>query len=244
MAAKELFNTTLLLDANLVAYYRLNSGALTTDSKGSNTLTNNNSVAEGIGKFGGCADTGTTNANKYLSVLSDFGINGGSCSISLWFKSNIDDISGLTYQALFSLSDSETKTRFSINYFNDSGTKKIGFYRTRSAVADDGFSVTLNMGVSNFYHLVLTYDGTNIRGYVNGSQVGSPTAASGNGNASLVDKFMISSNNNNNNNPDGLAVGLTDDVAVFSDVLSDTEVYNLYNGNLSARFNGNFFAFF
>jgi hypothetical protein len=49
----ELSASTLFSSANLTAYYKFDNGAITTDSKGSNTLTNNGTVGSVAGgKFG------------------------------------------------------------------------------------------------------------------------------------------------------------------------------------------------
>jgi hypothetical protein len=85
MAAAELFTTSLFADASLVAYWRLEN---TSDSKGSRTLTNNNTVAFNSAKFNNGADGGATNTNKYLSLAADtLGMTyTGAKSFSLWLK--------------------------------------------------------------------------------------------------------------------------------------------------------------
>src|SRR3990167_2629412 len=99
MAVVELQDTYFFFDANLVAYYRFNSGALTTDSKGSNTLTNVNTVGETAScKFGYAADTGESNSNKLFTIATNLGINGnGDISISFWAKLRTEIGAGSQY---------------------------------------------------------------------------------------------------------------------------------------------------
>src|ERR1035437_6003654 len=84
MAASELFTSGLFNDASLVSYYRLES---TADAKGSNTLTNNNTVAFNAAKFNNGGDQGASNTNKYLSRADALGLNGSNpFSRSYWIK--------------------------------------------------------------------------------------------------------------------------------------------------------------
>src|SRR3990167_8369906 len=83
----ELLDTGLFADANLLAYYRFNSGALTTDSTANaRTLTNNNTVGETAGgKYGYSTDFSSTNTDKTLSRAEDIWANGAISFVS-WFK--------------------------------------------------------------------------------------------------------------------------------------------------------------
>jgi hypothetical protein len=109
----ELFETSLISDPNLLAYYRFNSGALTTDSKNSNTLTNNNTVGETAGGiFGYGADFGAANSSKYFSISDDLGLNGQTVSIGFWFKF----LDTSAKQEFFLLNDSTTNTQLYAYY--------------------------------------------------------------------------------------------------------------------------------
>lgn len=82
----ELRSTTLFNDGSLVAYYRFENGALTTDSKGTNTLTAGGSPSSTNGKYGGgvgftASDTFVT-ANQFTS--------GGSFSLNCWYLNCAD----------------------------------------------------------------------------------------------------------------------------------------------------------
>lgn len=223
----ELLNTSLFNDANLVAYYRVESGALTTDSKGSFTLTNNNTVGEDTGQFGGAADFGTANTNKSLSIADNLGITGGAISITGWFKQNTDIGDGNTWY-FAAQEDATNDVQYAIAYTRSGATRTLHFSRTKQGVATEEGTYNIDLGTSIFHHIVLTYDATNIRGYLDGDLVAGPTAASGNGTDITAASFAIG-------NQRGLATGHAfyssidaDDVAVFTDALSAGEVTTLF----------------
>ena len=217
----ELLYIPLFGDANLVAYYSTESGALTTDSKGSFTLTNDNTVGEDAGKYGGAADFGTANTNKRLSILNDLGITGGAISISTWVKMNTEISTGS--QTFVSQQDTGTHVNYQINYEYNGGTIRVGFYRNRQGILAEAIFYTITLGTSSWHHLVFTYDATNLRGYYNGVLVAGPTAASGNGAGTTQDYFTIGSDLGNT-----YVSADVDDVAVFTKALSAEEVSTLY----------------
>lgn len=223
MATKtvELYKYPLFFnDANLIAYYRFNSGALITDSKGSYTLTNNNTVGEtSSGKFGYAADFGSSNTSKYLSINSNLGISGvGNLSVSFWVKATSEISSGK--RTIFQLVDN--KIMFYCLYDYNSGTRNLTFSRLKIGVIDNNIKTNITLGTSDWYHIVLTYDGSTLTGYVNGSSVGQ-VSSSGVGSVSLSNVFVIGQENAQ------YWSGLVDDFAVFNRVLSATEILNYYN---------------
>src|SRR6478736_10076054 len=89
----ELASTSLINDANLIAYYKAENA---NDSKGSNTLTNNNTVAFSAAKFNNGFDGGSANTNKSMSIANALSFSGGAYSITLWVKLNTE-ITASTY---------------------------------------------------------------------------------------------------------------------------------------------------
>ena len=88
--ATELNSTSLLNDANLQGYWRMENGAITTDaSDNSYTLTNNNTVTNvSGGKFGYAGDFEVTNSeNLSIASASCANLKGvASRTISAWVK--------------------------------------------------------------------------------------------------------------------------------------------------------------
>lgn len=230
MAAIELINHPQFSNANLVAYYRMSTGALTTDSKGSFTLTNNNTVGEtASGKFGYASTTGTSNTNKSFSINNDLGVDGGAISFSFWLKMNG---SPATNNAMGIIQHNGLTSHVGeYIYYNDvSGTKYLTFGRTKQGVAANTASYAITLGTSDWYHIAYTFDGSNINGYVNGVSVISPTASSGNGSTGGADKFSIHCLINNSTGAlESYSDSTMDDVAVFTDALTAPEVAQIYD---------------
>lgn len=218
----QLLNTSLFSDANLVAYYRLEAGALTTDSKNANTLTNANSVAEAPGVFGGASSTGASNGtNKLLYRLADGGFAAASTtpfSQVGWYKFNAIGASS----PLANWCSNNTFSRHSW----DQASGSFLFYRVNET-AQQGPTYVFTPTVGVWYHIGMTYDGTNVRGYLNGLLVAGPTAASGTRTTAETEGIGIGI--------DGQAFGALssaatidcDDIAFFTKALSLTEMQTL-----------------
>lgn len=224
--------SALLADGNLKAYYRMESGALTTDSSsGGNTLTNNNTVGEGTGKYGGAADFSATNTDKNLLLNSDLGITGGAISIVGWVKLKAEIGSG--DWCFWVQEDAGTHTRNEIRYDYNGGTRTLHFSRVKMNVGSQAVDYAITMGTSNWVHLAYTYDGSTIHAYVNGADVGN-AAATGSGAAVGVDNFKIGAGDNGAS-LEAFASILADDVAVFNRELTAAEVLQLYTDTSRTR---------
>lgn len=221
----QLANNYLISDANLKAYYKMELSGLTTDS-GPNgyTLTNNNTVGEGSGKYGVCADLGTANTNKSLSIVNDLGITNGACTFSIWVKMRTEISTG--QQSLIQHEDSGTSVNYEIRYDYNSGTRRLIFQRYRQSVSADEIYYTVTLGTSNWNHIVLTYDATNLKGYLNGLLVSGPTPFTGNGSGVVSDKFAMGAFRGTT---DSFASAYLDDASVFNRALTATEILNLYS---------------
>lgn len=212
--------------SNIISYWKFDEASgNAADSVGSNTLTNNNSAGFVTGLLNNCADLGTTLAGKAFYKNSDLGVGGTAYSISMWVKLRTEittDVYRFTNQC-----DAGTHTEFIIDYRYNSGTRQLSFDRSRILQGDDAVLYNITLGTTNWYHLVLTYDLTNVKGYVNGVLVGT-TAASGNGiNNGESDKFVIGMAKNLTDNSSPMYV---DETSVYNTALSQYEVTLLYNG--------------
>ena len=221
MAAIELYSTPLFSDANLVAYYRFSSGALTTDSKGSNTLTNNNTVGSGTGAFGdanGSADFGASNTNKYFSRADALGINLRSAyTITFWVK-----ISTAPTSSTWSFFDMRS------NVGGNDGIQNPFYFKPSGLNVGFNLSPTNNapydLGTTNWHMLTISHDGSgNMASYIDATSFLTGTRVDGGGNSNITIGANIV--------PGNFLQGLVDDWAVFSRVLTPTEISDLYNGN-------------
>lgn len=224
MPAQELLKTVLFNNPNLKAYYRFESGALETDSSGNAvTLTNNGTVTAGTGVYGGCADLGASNSTKSLTATNTLGIDGGACSISTWVKLN-SEIGADYWHFVFQLNNT-SDVGYGIWYEYNAGTRRVNLGRLKNGLAWNTVASTASLGTTNWNHFVMTYDGTNVRAYVNGNYIGA-IASSGNGVANTTEGIGIGSDTILT----GKASALIDDVAFFNVALSADQIKELYEG--------------
>lgn len=214
------FDSLTTKPGNVQAYYKLED---TSDEEGGSNLTNNNSVAFNSGKFNDGADGGASNSNKYLSIADAKGYTGGAYSVSFWLKMNTE-IAASAYTIPFEVADAGTDTSLLVEYTESSG-RKLNFMRLRRGVAADFFSYYVDLGTTYAHHIVLTYNGSTVKGYINGILVGS-AASSGNGTTALTDLLHILAGRN----PSAYISAIVDDFIVFDDELTAEEVFNIYVG--------------
>lgn len=218
--AQEFQYSTLRNDANLKAYWRLDS---VNDALGTYNLTNNGSVTFSAAQWGNGANFGAANSTKYLNWASDnAGIDGTSLSWSCWVKC-LAEIGSGTW-AFVDQESAGTKTQQRIYYDYNGGTRRISFARVRSGTIEESVLYNITMGTSATYHLVYTYDGTNINAYINGASVGTATA-SGAGSAVTTPGLGIGATEAATR----FSSTLIDDVALFNRALTAAEVSLLYN---------------
>jgi len=208
----------------LVAYYKLDesSGDAADSSGGGFTLTNNGSVVGGTALLGAAsADFGTTNTTKRLTSTTDHGITAtGAISLSFWVRMNTEI--GADEQCLISRSFiNAAGTSIQINYQFNAGTRRIRFLRYGSANSLQYYTITL--GTSSWTHIVVTFDGSTIKGYVNGVE---RTTEANSGTQSIGGTaFGIAANGTTQ-----YASCLIDEAGVWSKGLTASEVTELNNG--------------
>ena len=162
-------------------------------------------------------------SNQYVIKNSDLGITGGVITLSIWVKLNAEISSG--EWCFVSQIDAGTHVKYAIDYKYNSGTRQLSFYRTRYTVVDNQATYNITLGTSNWYHLVLTYDGSNVKGYVNGVLQAGPTASSGNGTSRGSDCFVVASE-------DGASLyanATLFDARCYNRVITDNEISEIYH---------------
>jgi len=209
------------LREELVSYYKLDetSGTTVTDSHGSIDGTNNGPATVGVtGKINTAYDFESADSD-YISGDSNIGITGNDVrSISVWIKP--ESVTGDFY----------------IAGIGDTGLANQAFYLTiynsQIRVVDINTNTPVSTGTINvgeWYHLVVTHDGTDTILYINGTQ-----------NATASSKTYNTANNNifMGSNSAGILNfdGIIDEVGFWKRTLTSSEVSELYNS-------GNGFAY-
>jgi len=158
----------LAMSSGLLALYKFESGALTTDSSGNGrTLTAVNSPAEIATDLGGGADLGTANTNKRFTIAANtLGINLiQDHGIVYRFKLRTEIASGSW--GIFRIMDDAGKAIMYCNYEYNSGTRRLVISQDRwviTGVAIVTHNVTL--GTASEHDLVITKKGTTYRVYL------------------------------------------------------------------------------
>jgi hypothetical protein len=211
------------LNTGLEGYFKL---ADVNDYYGSANMTNNGAATFAAGKVGNGVSLARA-SSQFLSVVNNLNFSGGAYSIAGWFKPASQPSSG-QYYSLFAVFEAATDTGLSIAYRNDGGTMKLQGVRTRHNIADAGPDVAQTLTTGTWYHVAITYDGTHVRIYVNASLLGTPVAASGNGNngssnGAYIGNFFAEVNT-------FYCDGMFDEVNFHSKALSAQELMDLTNG--------------
>lgn len=225
---------------NPISYWKLDeSSGNAADSVGSRTLTNTNSVGYVSAKINNGADFGASNTNKRLLYTVDsLGISTGAISISGWVKMSTEIGSGIT--RFFEHRNGANGIANYVEYDFNGGTRRINIGRDRTGSAIEVARNTITLGTTNYTHFVMTYDGSTVTGYINGSSIGT-VASSGTGSA-ITDGFCVGATVN------GFlfASAIIDEVGIWNVALSASEVTSLYNGGSGIQYpfiSSNFFSF-
>lgn len=220
--AVELNSSSLVGDANLFAYYRLEANA--NDSDGANHGTSTAiTYSAGNGKFNNGAGFNGSTSLIYAQYAA-FDISGASpLSISLWVKLNtMPGTSTSFYDVAMTQEGTDTLTYDKgIRIYGDGS---IGMYAYDGAVKN-ALSAAGEITTGVWYLVTGTYDGTSLRIYVNGTL--KATLACTSTYNFTTPRFVLS----HKVSTDGLSLmfdGSIDDVAYFSRALSTTDIANLF----------------
>jgi len=230
--------TTLNIANGLLSYWKfdeVSSNALDATAN-ARTLTNTNTVAFNTGLIGNSADFGSSNTNKYFIRTAQ--IPASAYTISLWAKLNTEISSGAYW--FYVWITPATGTQAAIAYEYNGGTRRILFQRQGNSQFAHGPTTNITMGTSSWHHIVLTWDGTNITGYIDGvagapfsSPIGSASGWCCPGNTVTSVGCTTDANDGNQG---GFASTKIDEAGIWSRALSATEVLGLYNSGAGVQY--------
>lgn len=208
-------------------YYRFGeaSGTTATDETGTTDGTYGGSFPPTLGSSGlltGDSDTAALFGGNGQMVSNVSTYDGSSAiSIECWFHSSSYNTSSTND---YILSVPEGSVSNGIDFQINNNTLFVNLVHSGGFSFGD-ISASLTDNVT--YHCVVTYDGTNLRGYLNGSEMsGSPDANSGTLNAAQAS--IVAGTISGGASAFGF-VGTVDEVAVYSSVLSAAQVLSHYN---------------
>ena len=219
----------MALTDNLVAYWKCDesSGDLTDATGNGYTLTNNGTTPFATGKINNGADFGAANKTKYFTTSNTLGIDGGAISYAFWMKPAAAPPSGDDYRLFEQINTASTKTAYRFIVKDTAGTKSVTFNRLKMNVANEDINYTVTLTNGTWYHIAYTYDGTTMRGYINGVEVGNNTGSgSGNNSTGYTAGLHIACDNGSASQ---CFDGMMDEIGVWNRALTGAEITQLDN---------------
>jgi len=225
----------MALNTNLVAYWKLDeSSGNATDVIASSVLTNNGTITYSAGKINNGSDFGSSNSSKYFTTADGAYLDFSTAfSISLWFRCT----GGAgTYRHLITKPANPTWTSpFFVYGLRINNSNELEAWANTAA---DGTATTSTSGSfgadSTWKHVVVVFNQTTIKIYVNGSESASTSNTSSISNSS---QSLILGSRHASDLGEYFS-GMIDEVGMWSRALSGTEVGQLYNSG-----NGNSYPF-
>lgn len=209
-------------DANVQAYYKLEN---VNDDLGVNNLTNNNTATFEAAKYGNGVSGGSSDADKSLTIANRLGYTGGAYAMSFWVRIITEPGSGVQYQFCSVTDDTTSNSRLTIFYNNNAGTREIYSVRTKVGTGDEnGTPYAVDLGTSVLHHVVLSYDGSTVKLYLDNVERQS-YSASGNGATDTTNKFSILEGFTANGDS---TLGIIDDFVPLDRALTVPEIASIY----------------
>lgn len=218
------------LDTNLVSYWKLDeSSGNASDSKGSNTLTNNNTTTYVAAKRNNGADF-ERGSNQYLSIAdgSQSGLDiTGDLSISFWYKPEDVPVNPQQFSITAKADPSTNNCGWRFQAIHTSGTPQFRFITSANGTAESSGVWNYTISGGTWYHIVVIYtaSGGSAELYVNGSSQGTISSL----NTSLFNNAGPFTIGNDGEAFSGRAVdGVIDEYGIWSRTLTSGEVTTLY----------------
>ena len=166
---------------------------------------------------------GNTNAaysfngiNNYINLPVGFTNGANSKSFSVWFY-----LTNGTYNFILDGGTSINGNSFWLFWNNSVTINKLTFHGD-GALYDYEFA---DINFNQWYHTVITYDGTSLKSYLNGIYIGSKNTTL---NTTVTSNIKVACRNNTS----AYFSGKIDDIGVWNTTLTPSEITSLYNTNL------------
>jgi hypothetical protein len=219
--------TAILLSDGLVAYWNLdeNSGSVANDLSGNNHTGTVSGAQWAPGMYNSGLDFG--GGTDHVDVGNIDVVAGGTgndgLTLAFWFQANSFGVSDARLISK-STSANEQDHYWMVSTISDNGTK------LRMRLKAGGTTTTLIAGSGNltageWYHAVATYDGSNMRLYLEKQEVGSVAKT---GTIDVSSSVSVWLGNNPGTSNQGFD-GLMDDIRIYDRALTPAEITILYD---------------
>jgi len=212
-----------------------NNGTITIGASGTNTTPGTCSTsgawADGAsGKFNS-ASLEFDGTDDYTTISSNSKLNLDNFTVAFWMNANNASGTSTIEQTINKAASNSTASNyvFSWSHTNTSFQKSFAFFGS-SGWETAQISSTMNTGI--WYHVTGTYDGTNLKVYLNGNledTEAAPSPETGNYN-------LFIGSGHSSNSPYAYFSGQIDDVRIYNYALSANQVKKLYNNASSIYF--------
>ena len=146
-------------------------------------LTNNDGVTFSTAKIGDGAVVSDTPSYLTGQASETVAMATTAFTISFWVKNDSEITSSPAFSSYMFISDNNKVYCF-LRYEYNGGTKRLMFERTKYGV--EQIKVFGNVTMSNtWHHVALRWDGTNLKGYYDGSEIATGASASGSGSTAV-----------------------------------------------------------
>lgn len=213
-----------------VAYWKFDeSSGNATDSINSNTLTNNNSVGYSAALINNGADF-TRASSRNFSIASGsqkgLAITGNAITINVWHKgnSNLNNVIGRLFWRLGGTGNYGYQLSTTGNLYSPNNAYLVSLVGSGGGT-DFAFGTAGQATDGTRRMITATYDGTNIKCYVDGTLVSTSGTLSNRLTSANAETFYIGRSGSGD-----YLDGQVDEGSVFNRALSDTEIAELYNG--------------
>jgi hypothetical protein len=209
--------TTVRSEAVLISHWKLDegNGTSTADSVATRTATLENGVTWTTGRSG--AAVNMDGANDYIA-LPQLVVTGSSMTLAAWVK-NSSFPSGVNQRFISKANGATEDSTYWMLGQTNNGQNRLRFRLRAGGETTTLIATTGTLPLNAWYHAAATYDGTTMRLYLNGTEVGSVAKS---GNLSRGSNVAV----NIGRSPEGSNYlrGAIDDVRLYSSALTAAEV--------------------
>ena len=200
--------------SNLTAWYSFTGNANDGSTNGYNGTVNGATLT--TDRFGNTNSSYNFNGtNNYISLPTGFTTGSASKSFSVWFY-----LTNGTYNFVLDGGTSVNGSSFGLFWNSNPTINKLTFHGDGTTYDYEFTDINFNQ----WYHTVITYDGTTVKSYLNGVYIGSKIVTL---NTSTTSNIKVGCRNNTS----AYFVGKIDDIGVWNRALTQQEITDLYNSN-------------